>query len=80
MSDEELKKHFEANMLDGDEIQAGQMISSESAFEYARDLLTDYKKELLSKAETFYVEQTNGVNRYEQAIPLSAIQEDEPET
>lgn len=36
---DDLRKHFEANMLDGDPIQAGQMLSSESVFEYITYLL-----------------------------------------
>jgi len=35
-----LKKHFEANMLDGDEVQAGQMMSSESVLEYIEEYMT----------------------------------------
>jgi hypothetical protein len=35
---DELKRHFEANMLDGDKVQGGQMLSSEFVLEY----LTDY--------------------------------------
>lgn len=40
MTEQELKQHFEANMLDGDEIQErGQMLSSASVFEYIKDLV-----------------------------------------
>lgn len=34
-----LREHFEANMLDGDAIQAGQMLASESVFEYVSELI-----------------------------------------
>lgn len=34
---EHIKKHFEENMLDGDEVQGGQMISSESVLEYIEE-------------------------------------------
>jgi hypothetical protein len=39
--DVELKKHFEANMLDGDEIQDGQMLSSASVFEYLTEVIAE---------------------------------------
>ena len=35
----DIKKHFEANILDGDEVQGGQMISSEAVLEYLQDSL-----------------------------------------
>lgn len=35
----DLKKHFEENLLDGDAIQGGQMLSSEEVFEYICDLI-----------------------------------------
>lgn len=37
----ELRKHFEANMLDGDTIQGGQMLSSEAVFEYLEEYVSD---------------------------------------
>lgn len=48
-----LRKHFEANMLDGDTIQGGQMISSKEVFEYLEeyvsDLLTQVGEEVILK-------------------------------
>ena len=39
LNKDELKKHFEQNMLDGDEIQGGQTLSSEHVFEYIEELV-----------------------------------------
>lgn len=50
--DVELKKHFEANMLDGDEIQAGQMLSSASVFEYLAEVVAEREKVFQKKLST----------------------------
>lgn len=43
---EELKQHFEQNMLDGDKIQSGQMLSSGDVWEYLKDLQDMHTKHL----------------------------------
>jgi hypothetical protein len=55
---EELRQHFEHNMLDGDAIQVGQMLSSKEVFEYIAEVVTETREatrqavltELLEKA------------------------------
>lgn len=37
MTQNSIKEHFEANMLDGDEVQGGQMLSSEYVLEYIQE-------------------------------------------
>lgn len=39
MNEEELRNHFEQNMLDGNIIQKGQMLASSEVFEYIVELL-----------------------------------------
>ena len=46
MTTQEFKQHFEQNMLDGDKIQPGQMLSSESVFEYMREAFATFLEEL----------------------------------
>ena len=55
---EEIKKHFEANMLDGDDVKncGGAMLSAESVLEYISSLHSTWVKEMGEKIEKkFYV-------------------------
>lgn len=45
MSKDTIKKHFEQNMLDGDEVQQGQMMSSESVLEYLQEVVPEAERE-----------------------------------
>lgn len=42
----ELKKHLEANLLDGDAVQAGQMIASSEVLEWAEDFFAAQRQAL----------------------------------
>ena len=46
---DKLKKHFEANMLDGDAIQRGQMLASADVFEYLEDLIDNILQTFVSE-------------------------------
>lgn len=48
-SKDELQKHLEANLLDGDTIQAGQMIASSEVLEWAEDFITAHTDRLYSE-------------------------------
>lgn len=55
---DELRKHFEANMLDGDAIQAGQMLASSEVFGYIAELVPQqikkFKQALEEQAHTLH--------------------------
>jgi hypothetical protein len=46
-----IKEHFEANMLDGDEVQGGQMLSSEFVLNYLYDFLDLLDSKVIGKDE-----------------------------
>lgn len=48
----ELKEYFEANYLDGDKIQDGQMIASSECFEAIKDCLSSRLTEIEGKIES----------------------------
>lgn len=50
-NDEELRKSFEANLLDGDSFEKGHMISSKSVFVFFSNYLEDYKAQLRENIE-----------------------------
>ncbi len=58
MTNAQLKKWFEENHLDGDEIQRGQMLSSQAVL----DILIQYQSEVVEKVEELYPEKKT--NRY----------------
>ena len=45
------KEYFQANMLDGDEVQDGQMISSEAVLEYVTERVQDRTRDLIERVE-----------------------------
>lgn len=46
---DKLKKWFEGNFLDGDEIRDGQMMSSKSCFEAVKEAVAEGRKQLLEE-------------------------------
>lgn len=60
MDRKSVRKHFEANMLDGDKIQAGQTLSSQAVYEYLCgfiEILQDEKLEDWEREEAQLIRQ-----------------------
>lgn len=73
-SGETLRRHFEANMLDGDAIQAGQMLSSESVFEYITELIAaEVTASKLQEIKNLYLYVANLPGRSPKSVVLDYL-------